>query len=823
MSKKFFISHSSVDKPLALELKDALEGDAWVDLHEIEVGDLLLQEISAGIEAATDFVLLWSKASSRSPWVEFEFNMAFIRWMEDKAIALRIVCLDDTEVPLHFRPFLQARNATGAAEIAETLQGVKTAIRRRSFFNRTHEFGEIEEALYDPAVGMLWLTGLPGTGKRSVAREALGRLAIGTGGMRSIQVTGGTAEPELSLLVSAALNTSPPSEVDDLESVVSKTAELIASYASTGGIWLVQDAENWLEDDGSFGRVLAQMLSAAMRDADDYSNRLVVLTSRRNPRLTGAWDTKSKVLRLNGLSHRYAVPMLRALGATGDDNDLRAVAEALGGHPLALEIVAPQLPLSEQQLGEHRYRISTDMIDPRLITPTSWQMLEVLGMVDGPFSGEDLAKALGLDADSFQSAVAEVTAHGLVEYSDLGYLTLHPLLRDYFLRSYRKDAENKGKTSALADIARKRLDRTPKDHPSYVPQLIAAFKLLGLSGRFDEARGLRGGLIGTLFSTATELYQEKRYAEALVFVDEALTGNEEIDRDALLLKAKTLAYLGEAQEARAISDRILDREPTSPKVLRDRGRIEFIDKKWSAAIGFYEQAIRHRHHNAQLWSDIAQAKIRMRDWEGAAAAAKSAIDRGGDTPYTLSIYSQALENQDRLEEAEVIMARAVKREPGNPAYRHRLGRIAQRRGKRDLALAEFSQAVAIDPNYFESLISLASLYADLRDLDRSREMLDRAEVIPGAPRSVLENVRAKLSLIGGDLSSAQVAIDRALSVSRDATNVLLAIRILIARGEAGELTVGQAQAMVKLLGRELDELGRLADASDLWASHPQYF
>ncbi|TFI50624.1 toll/interleukin-1 receptor domain-containing protein [Micrococcus endophyticus] len=122
-TKRYFISHAGADKPLALELKAALGDDAWVDLHEIDVGQLLLHEISAGIEASTDFVLLWSRASSESRWVQFETTMAFTRWLEDSAIALRIVCLDSTPVPLHFRPFLQARTTTTPAEIASLLGG----------------------------------------------------------------------------------------------------------------------------------------------------------------------------------------------------------------------------------------------------------------------------------------------------------------------------------------------------------------------------------------------------------------------------------------------------------------------------------------------------------------------------------------------------------------------------------------------------------------------------------------------------------------------------------------------------------------------------
>src|SRR5262249_3094686 len=137
MAKRYFISHASADKPVALALKDRLAGDAWVDLHEIDVGDLLLDEISAGIDGATDLVLRWSEPSAASKWVRFELHMAFIRWLEDSAVAIRVVCLDATPVPLYLRPFLQARGKTNPEEIADVLiVGTPPPVTRRAFLNR---------------------------------------------------------------------------------------------------------------------------------------------------------------------------------------------------------------------------------------------------------------------------------------------------------------------------------------------------------------------------------------------------------------------------------------------------------------------------------------------------------------------------------------------------------------------------------------------------------------------------------------------------------------------------------------------------------------
>src|SRR5262249_19206571 len=159
---------------------------------------------------------------------------------------------------------------------------------------------------------------------------------------------------------------------------------------------------------------------------------------------------------------------------------------------------------------------------------------------------------------------------------------------------YRKQPEHVEKTSQLANILLTRLESMQPGDQVYVEALIATVRVLGLAGRFNEARSLHQGLIGTLYQTALELYQERRYAEPLLHLDEALTGNEEMDRSVLQLKAKTLAYLGRLDEARGLGDSLLRMYPTSPAVLRDRGRVEFVARQWSAAISYFERAIPFR-------------------------------------------------------------------------------------------------------------------------------------------------------------------------------------------------------------------------------------
>jgi tetratricopeptide (TPR) repeat protein len=821
VGKRFFISHASSDKPLALELKEELEGDAWVDLHELDVGDLLLEEISAGIDEATDFVLLWSAASSISKWVRFEFHMAFIKYLEDSAAAIRVVRLDETAVPLYLRPFLQARGHGSGTEIASSIRGNSPAPRpRRLFFNRHSEIDRIERALYDPAVASVFICGVPGVGKRSLAREALTRVTKGAGAFIRVKVAPGTAEPELNLLVASELRVDPAPEGSEIDAIVANTSRLLKRYAENGGIWLFEDAEHWLNDDGTLGRIAKQVVDAVTPAIGP--GVVTVFTSRRKPaRSDGGTAVESFFVR--GLSSDYAVPLLRGIGAAGTDADLALVAEELDGHPLALEIVSPRLPLDLGALRDQRISIATDLVDPGRLAPATWRALEVLALADGPITGEDLGNFLSLSSDEFQAAVSQASQYSLVEYDDSGSLSLHALLRDYFLRAFRKQPDHVERTGKLADLLKARFEKLQPENVMYVPSLLSTVKVLGLAGRFDEARALRRGLIGTLYQTAVELYQEKRYAEAIQYLDEALTGSDDIDLEVQRFRVKTLAYLGRLDEARLLGDQLVAQHPYSPSVLRDRGRVEFIARNWTDAIRYFERAIPYRRNPAQLWSDIAQARARLEDWTGAVAAARTAIDLKGDTPWTLALYSEALERLGEMEEAEQVMSQAVAREPANPAYRHRLGRIALLMGDRPLAINQFRESVALDPRFVQSWLSLASALADAGELVAAQEALDEGSAVTGAPIGVVDNVRAKILLVEGKTEEAASAIGRALAEQRDVQNLSLAVRIWIARAESGAVSIGQARAQVRSLSRELDAAGGLQHVYEYSQEFPQYF
>jgi hypothetical protein len=517
MAGRFFIAHSSYDKDLALALYDELKGDAWVDLHEIEVGDIVLEEISEGIEAATDFVLLYSHHSADSPWVRFEFHMAFIRYLEDNAISIRVVVLDGTKLPLHLRPFHQARDLSNPKDIAAALLGTPPRLARlKAFVNRNGEVDVIESALYSASQGVVWLWGVRGIGKRSVAREAIARLMGAQGQARRIAVPNGATSVELLLSLRSALGAEIPSGPVSVQEALDLLHALLADFVRGGGVWIFEDAQTLLEEDAGFSPLLLEMFRSLEGADIESASRLAIVTSTRKPVLPDEWNGRVRLLRIGGLTESFGMALLRARGATGEEAVLRVAVRQVDGHPLALELAAPKVGAEEIDWEAERLNVASQLVADAALSPGAERLLEAVSAVDGPLPGKFLAEHLGVGTETFQGAVSEGVSCSLLEVGGGGdYLRVHPLVRDFYLRSLRRREDHIGVLSDLADRSLAHLKTLHPQGGTYVGALLATFRLLGLSYRLNEALSLRRDLLGVVYDSGVQLYHQRESARAL--------------------------------------------------------------------------------------------------------------------------------------------------------------------------------------------------------------------------------------------------------------------------------------------------------------------
>lgn len=812
-SKRFFIAHSSRQKEFALSLREALEGDAWVDLHEIDVGDVLLEEIAAGIEAASDFVLLWTRDSAESPWVKYELHMAFIRYLEDAAINIRVVCLDQTPVPLHLRPLLQARDLRDPPDVAAVLLGAPPAKRTlRTFVNRNVDIGALEELLYSNDRGFMWYFGVAGIGKRAVAREALRRLVADTSRTARVTVRRGTGFVELHLMVCEALGTELPIGALSEREAREGACALIESFCANGGVWLFEEVHHWLDIDASPARELQEVLRALDAGGASQSEHGAVLTSTRRTNLSDPYAGVSELRRVRGLDSGFAVALLRAHGAEAPEERLRTAAAQLDGHPLALELSVRAL--AEDSLDWEGQRVSTaqTMLGELSLREATESLLEAVAALDGPLPGEHLAEHLGLSPEGFGDAVAEASSYSLIE-ERTGFLRIHPLIRDFYVRALRRRVDFRDRITDLGTRSRDFLRATSHGSPVHVDSLLTSFRLLSWSGRLGEALELHRTLFGTLFETAVDLYNERRYAEALPYFEAVIESTEESEA-AKLYAARTLAYLGRGDEARALVEGLLETAPGTAELLRVRGRVEFILRNWSRALDYFERARELRPSSVAILRDLAQVNIRLERWEAARVFLERAMELREPGAFVRSYYSQVLEHFGELDQARAVIEGAIKVDPENPAFHHRLARIAIRQADIDVAQRELRRALELDPNFHEAAISLASLLADGGELGQARDLLTRVDGMPAVRVALLSTIKAKLALAEGNCEAARQLVSAALQEEREPESLILALRVEAHCFQRGSDPVERVRARAEPLLADLRALGLARDAAE---------
>jgi tetratricopeptide (TPR) repeat protein len=233
---------------------------------------------------------------------------------------------------------------------------------------------------------------------------------------------------------------------------------------------------------------------------------LVVLTSRLVINDIARWrGGAAPVIDVEELSEEAGAQLLRDNGVKGTITDLKAAAQAFGGHPLALGLLAsllketqygdvrrrdhirPYLADSENPRHDHARRVMESYEKEWLASrPMEHAIMYIVGLFDRPASGdclralrktpaiEGLTEALvDLDEDGWRRAVARLREVRLLSPQDPSApeaVDAHPLVREYFgvrleqtnrsawqaahgrLYEHLRDTTEEGETPTLATL-----------------------------------------------------------------------------------------------------------------------------------------------------------------------------------------------------------------------------------------------------------------------------------------------------------------------------------------------------------------------------------
>jgi hypothetical protein len=118
-----FISHSSKDKPAVEALAVALRDrgiDPWLDKWEIGAGDDIVASINAGLDQAGAGIIVFSRHSKESRWVEAEVSYLTYARIQEQKVLIPVMVGEDCFVPPLLRP-LARRGIEEIDAIADAL------------------------------------------------------------------------------------------------------------------------------------------------------------------------------------------------------------------------------------------------------------------------------------------------------------------------------------------------------------------------------------------------------------------------------------------------------------------------------------------------------------------------------------------------------------------------------------------------------------------------------------------------------------------------------------------------------------------------------
>lgn len=174
-----FLSHNSADKETVRTLAMLLAGEGinlFFDEWDIRLGDALMGVIEQGLQDADIFVVVWSDAARRSNWVDVEVQTFLRRRVDNHALRVIPLMLDDTPLPALLANYAGMNIAPGNRQ-GNTIETVVRALvgddRDVQLAQRLQRrLNQLAEEILGPGDPFGWLV-CPGCGSDQLTRNSV--------------------------------------------------------------------------------------------------------------------------------------------------------------------------------------------------------------------------------------------------------------------------------------------------------------------------------------------------------------------------------------------------------------------------------------------------------------------------------------------------------------------------------------------------------------------------------------------------------------------------------------------------------------------------
>ncbi|MGB6517581.1 MAG: tetratricopeptide repeat protein [Candidatus Cybelea sp.] len=386
-----------------------------------------------------------------------------------------------------------------------------------SLIGREVELEAVLSLIRDDAVRLVTLTGGPGVGKTALATAAAKELTSDYG--ERIRYIDFGNLPEATLVPTKILLAFGVRDVWG-DSITHSIATALA------GPPMLMIADNF-ERVATAAPFIAELLAAAPQLKVLVASR-VRIRLRAEHTISVGWLSLESSLAL--LARRVQVWSPEFRLPQQDDGAFTALAKALGGVPLAIELAAPLLrSTSAQELasrlqrvldvlgspdrrGRTRQRTMRDAINSSyiLLEPGEQRLFRRLSVFGGHFTEEAARQVVSDDgpADTLQTlrALAALLDHSLVSAStngsDEAEFEIHPLVGEFAAELLEREGEREAAYLSLTEYCLALANAQPRPEPLYEP--ATRHRLNRESAHFDIALGWlkNSGRLPTAFSLA---------------------------------------------------------------------------------------------------------------------------------------------------------------------------------------------------------------------------------------------------------------------------------------------------------------------------------
>lgn len=789
---KAFLSHTSADKDLvSLVFQKLSAQNAWYDAADIENGESIPEKINEGLRYATHYVLFWSERASKSMWVRAELNAAFVRSLEDKCKFL-IFCLDDTKLPELLQPYkydkVNKADLTLASDyivdIVMAQDGADSVLS--TFVNRTKEIGDIEEAARQN-YKLIILNGILGIGKSSLAEKALQWLYPNRAASRIIidfSSAPGMAELSLEMARKAKVDLAFNNSTDDGQK--NNIRYCMEKISASHTLLVLKDIKPWLEEDGTINDSLRFITDLIVEN--EMFDGICVATSSRYVEIPDNYYEKTRQIPIKGMSDDFIAAIIRNNLPKSFQNDEQKdleFAKRLYGYPLGAKLGAYRIAnhgydyylQQPSKIQTLKVGLAKQLISCANISAECQEYLKIVALCRSRLRNEEYCQAFSKLKDNISKLADEAFFAGILRFDDDGRYKLEPLVEDYyydlaFNSSYRKET-----CAALEEFLDQAIRRAAnEDRLRLLPLIVHIYTL---NGKTSEAFRICSELIATISTSMWDQYNHEEYDDALITAESILSVNE-VNSEALYVKALCLIRLDDFEEAERILQNLLQSDPgRSARYYYAMGRSQERKNNHSEAIQYFEVSVRENPRYLSPHREMAKCYIHMGELDEAQKSIHRAKKLDDSNIFIIMLEAQLLQKQGEAKKAIEILSEQSLLEQRPAQILFRLGRAYDQLGDKNTAKQYYMQALEYNSKLYDARLCLLNHQIIDCPQDAEKEISTLKVKLRGKQRAILTNIEARyIGYIKQEESHALEILDGVLSKYHDRQWYAVRIQLL---------------------------------------------